>query len=102
VDSNSATSQAVEYRQVFLDWASSPMLENHNKKPPHPESYARAAAAKAQRVYDELSDLLSAGWSLDGPFDAAVSYEFIYKNRGWEANVRKQVLGAHVKLRRVR
>jgi hypothetical protein len=52
-------------------------------------------------VTDSLGAMFEQGWSLDGPFDAAVKWETKQTSGAWGLSYNIWYIGAHVKLRRV-
>jgi len=97
----------VEYRQEYVDLRDTDIKYLPGKEPPNPKSPERAYAAMSQIVLHRLGLLFREGWTLDGPFDAAVSTEtkvpsMIYLN--FDPRVRgphQKYIGATVRLRRL-
>ena len=94
---------AVEYKQVRLDWTGLPAIYwDIKREPPHPESSELQEATMAQRVLDQLAPLFADGWSLDGPYSAAVSPASVDRTSMFWGGNRRLYTGATVKLRRFR
>ncbi len=101
--SSSSGTTGVEYETVWVDWSSRPPLYTDSAQmPPHPEAYATAFPIVEKRLHEDLSHYYRDGWSLDGPFRAAVSFATRNKTSMWRGGNRHLYVGATVRLRRTR
>jgi predicted amidophosphoribosyltransferase len=91
----------IEYTEVSIPLKHLRIFGDGSKNPPHPESYFESSARARRAVDQHLASAFAQGWSLDGPFDAAVNFASEDHTSWLMGGNRSLYLSARARLRRV-